>query len=215
MRLAEHGWPVVVTDGGSRDAFVRRLQAIDGLRVAVSTSGGLAQQIARSLADGLALQTPFILYTEPDKRDFFSAHLADFFSRTDLASPLSIFLASRTPAAYRTFPQHQQATEAAINASCSAAFSCPGDYSYGPFIMPRDIAQHLSTLPAEIGWGWRHTAFGIAHRLGCGVSMVEGDYECPHDERTESAMDREHRDRQLAQNRQGLLLGLTMPLTER
>jgi hypothetical protein len=214
-RLAEHRWPVFVTDRGSRDAFIRRLRHLDGIQVAISSSGDLTKQIDRSISDALSRRTPFILYTEPDKQDFFEHHLTDFVVRALHGSSRAVALASRTPAAYRTFPPHQQATEAVINASCDEAFSRAGDYSYGPFIMPRDVARQLSVLPDEIGWGWRHMAFGGAHRIGYDLSMVEGEYECPHAQRAENVVDRDYRDRQLAQNLQGLHMGLTVPLIQR
>jgi hypothetical protein len=66
----------------------------------------------------------------------------------------------------------------------------------------------------DLGWGWRHFAFGAARRLGYRVVLVEGEYACPADQRLEDDGERLHRARQLAQNIEGLLRGMTATLPE-
>jgi hypothetical protein len=90
-----------------------------------------------------------------------------------------------------------------------------GDFSYGPFLMARELAVNLATMPAHLGWGWRHYAFAIAHRLGFGIALIEGDYPCPLDQREDDDEERAHRDRQLRENLEGLSLGLAVPLLAR
>jgi hypothetical protein len=87
-----------------------------------------------------------------------------------------------------------------------------GDYSYGPFLMRTTLAPHVQTLPHDIGWGWRHYIFAVAHRRGLHLAHVVDDLPCPEDQRTEDEGERLHRLRQLGQNVNGLLLGLTVDL---
>ena len=78
--------------------------------------------------------------------------------------------------------------------------------------MPRKLATKLTQIPADLGWGWRHFTFAIARRLGYAVTLVEGDYSCPVDQRDEDDAGRAHRDRQLRDNLRGLALGLAVRL---
>jgi hypothetical protein len=148
-----------------------------------------------------------VLYTEPDKMAFFAAHIEDFCARSRDVGPHAVCLAARSAAAFSTYPPHQQATEAIINLRCGEIFGVPGDYSYGPFLLCRKLAARLTDLPERLGWGWRHFAFALAHRLGYSLAMVEGPYECPLAQQYEADADRAHRDRQLRDNLEGLLLG--------
>ena len=207
-RLAAHDWPVVATDGGSADSLISALRGIPG--VEVRHGAGLVQQVVTSLQGSIESGAPFILYTEPDKADFFARDLDAFVVRSLDAPARSVCLAARTPASFRTYPEHQQATESAINAKCHARIGVAGDFSYGPFLMPRELAAHLSSMPLHLGWGWRHFAFALAHRLGYGLAMIEGDFVCPIDQRSEDAAERAHRAHQLADNLEGLALGSTI-----
>jgi hypothetical protein len=123
-----------------------------------------------------------------------------------------IAVASRGAAAFATFPAMQQRTEASINTLTGEAIGVAGDYSYGPFLLHRSLARCLGPVTAEIGWGWRHYLFAVAHRRGYRVVTIEGDYRCPGAQRREDEGERVHRLRQLAQNVQGLILGMTVPL---
>jgi hypothetical protein len=127
----------------------------------------------------------------------------------------AVCLAARTADAYATYPPHQRQTEALINQRCGEAFGGAGDYSYGPFSMPPAVAGKVALVPDDLGWGWRHCVFATAHRLGHQLALIDGDFECPPDQRTEDDAERSHRDRQLAQNRAGLTLGLAAPLEPR
>ena len=209
--LAHHGWPVVLTDGGSTDAFVSRLRDIPG--VCVQSAVGLVPQIAASITGALRSGASFVLYTEPDKMAFFAGHIEDFGARSRDVGLQAVCLAARSAAAFRTYPQHQQATEAIINARCSEAFGLPGDYSYGPFVVSRELAARLTAVPERLGWGWRHFAFAVAHRLGYSLAMVEGPYDCPVAQQYEDCGYRADRDRQLRQNLEGLAQGISAPLS--
>jgi hypothetical protein len=207
--LARRGWPVVLTDGGSADAFLSRLRNIRGVRVQQAVR--LVPQITASINGALVSGASVVLYTEPDKMAFFAEHIEDFAARSRRVAPHAVCLAARSAAAFNTYPQHQQTTESIINGRCRETFGLQGDYSYGPFVIPRELAAHLLEVPEHLGWGWRHFAFAVAHRLGYSLAMVEGPYECPLDQRHEDDADREHRDRQLRDNLEGLSLGVATP----
>jgi hypothetical protein len=207
-RLSEREWPIVVTDGGSSSAFTERLLDIGGIEL--HRANGLVPQIARSISGALAHDAPLILYTEPDKLEFFDAHVEALIARAGEHGPC---LATRSSSSFRTYPAHQRATETTINRRCGEAFGIAGDFSYGPFVLPRSLAIDLRTMPTHLGWGWRHFAFAVAHRLGYRITMFEGNFSCPpHGHRDEDEDDRVHRDRQLRENLEGLALGLAIPL---
>lgn len=118
---------------------------------------------------------------------------------------------TRSDASFATFPATQRDAESTINRLTADTTGAPGDYSYGPFVMRRELVPLLSRVPAEIGWGWRHYIFAMASRQGYRVSHVVGDYRCPADQRADDGGQRVHRLRQLAQNVQGLVLALAQP----
>jgi hypothetical protein len=62
------------------------------------------------------------------------------------------------------------------------------------------------SIADDAGWGWRPFVFALAARMGLGVTLLEGDYLCPPDQRGEDAGERLHRIRQLQQNVRGLIL---------
>jgi len=164
-----------------------------------------------SVEAALTHDAPAILYTEPDKLEFFADHLGQFV-RLSQAGCRRLSLAMRSHDSFLTYPPHQRTCETTINRCCRDQFGIDGDFSYGPFAMPRQLAARLTAMPAHLGWGWRHFAFAIAHRLGYDITMVQGPYSCPFDQRDEQEADRRHRDRQLRENLEGLGLGMTAPL---
>jgi hypothetical protein len=211
-RLSIQRWPLIVTDGGSTDELVGRLGRIEHVQVLRAT--GLVPQLKRSIVAALETDADFLLYTEPDKDDFFRQHVGSLVeqSRGHMAAGRVLACAARSPAAFQTFPPSQQRAEREINRLCSESLGVSGDFSYGPFLMPRLVASHVSRAPDDLGWGWRHFIFAVASRLGCSLRMIEGDYLCPMADRLETEEDARHRESQLRQNRRGLVSGLSVPL---
>lgn len=206
-RLAQHGLPISVADGGSTDAFVQFVRDSPACRLALPDgTRGLVAQIKRSLRSAAESGTPFILYTEPDKLQFFDRHLDSFIAAAAGGEGAGVVLASRSEQSFRTFPRLQQFTEGTINRLCAEMLGSPGDYSYGPFLMDRKLLPYLADVDDTVGWGWRHFMFGASVRLGYQLRHVTGDFDCPPDQREEDASERLHRVRQLDQNIQGLLL---------
>jgi hypothetical protein len=92
-----------------------------------------------------------------------------------------------------------------INELLARLLGTAGDYSYGPFLMPRALAAEISAVPPDLGWGWRPHLFRTAHRLEFPVRFVIDAHTCPIEQRVEHHEERMHRIRQLAQNISGLL----------
>jgi hypothetical protein len=209
-RLASVGVPVTVADGGSTPGFVQFITELPGVRLAGPSERGLVGQIKASLSGASALETPFILYTEPDKVSFFERWVASFIERAPNGGEVGVVLASRSDASFGTYPPLQRFTETTINRLCGDVTGVPGDYSYGPFLVNRALLPYIHRLPTDIGWGWRHFVFGLAHRLGYKVLTIVDDHPCPPDQRAEDAGERIHRMRQLSQNVSGLVRSMTI-----
>lgn len=209
LRLAEPGLTIVVSDRESGAAFREFLESHQQIRVVTPGGPSLVGQVQASLAAAADTGADFILYTESDKELFFADGLDAFLDRVDLQPRAGAALAARSEASFSTFPALQRFTERTINELCARFIGTPGDYSYGPFVLNRQLVPGVLGLAPDVGWGWRHFLFGSAARLGYAVTHVVGDYPCPPDQRDEDEAEQLHRVRQLAQNIQGLLQSRT------
>ena len=196
--------PVFVTDGGSGETFIEFLHSFSNFNVVQPLSKGLWNQVDSSLNATLSNNTTHVLYTEPDKLDFFANRLENFIEEADEA--MGIVLASRTKEAFASFPAFQKTTETSINFCCAEVTQQPFDFTYGPFILNRKLMPFLKDLPADIDWGWRPFAFCIAHRLGYAIQEIKKDNYCPVDQRQDSPKERIYRMKQLHQNIEGVVL---------
>jgi hypothetical protein len=207
-RLADTGMPIAIADAGTDPDFPEFLTRHPGFHVTVPRRRGLIEQVTASIGVAAGFDTPFILYTEPDKELFFGPAMRDFVQRAMEQGDkggLGVALAARSDESFTTYPPMQRYTEGVINQLCGDCISLRGDYSYGPFLLSRVLVPHLGTLRRELGWGWRHFAFLTAHRLGLRLIHVTGDYTCPPDQREEDEAERRHRLRQLSENILGLI----------
>ncbi|HJQ32782.1 MAG TPA: hypothetical protein VJ866_11410 [Pyrinomonadaceae bacterium] len=203
--LAGLGLPVFVTDGGSGAAFIDFLHTLPNFQVCDPPRRGPWEQVRQSLAAAEAAGRAFVLYTEPDKSDFFRRVLRDFISEAPGGEDVGVVLASRSAESFETFPEFQRRTEEAINLCCAELVGAHGDFSYGPFLLNRALVNNVRSGPHGLGWGWRPYAFGTAHRLGYRVESVVRDLPCPPAQREDSPRERLYRMRQLAQSVEGLL----------
>jgi hypothetical protein len=208
--LATHGLPIFVTDGGSGAEFMARARRVRALKFCESGGPGLWPQVRSSLDAARAAGGRFILYTEPDKQDFFRDNLDAFIDEARVDENTGVVLVSRTAERNVTFPPFQQYTESVIDRCCAEVIGETFDYSYGPFLLNRAVVPHLQPPREDVGWGWRPYAFGIAHRLGLRVSQVLRASDCPLDQRGES--NRVYRMEQLAQSIEGAVLSTRAPL---
>jgi hypothetical protein len=192
--------PVFVADGGSRASFVDRLRALPVHVVPVRGRGLVAQvRAALSAAAGAGAR---VLYTEPDKHDFFARHLGEFLAAAPSCNA-AIVLGARSAPAFATFPAFQQLTESTFNQLCAEFVGVRTDYLYGPFLVDAPLVARIGSVADTVGWGWRPFLFATAAREGQRVASIVGDYECPPAQRGDE--ERLHRLRQLQQNVAGLL----------
>ncbi len=210
LELTLTGLRIVVADKDSGPAFREFLDSHGQFTVVPPAGASLVGQVQASLTAAARTGAEFILYTESDKELFFRNALPRFVQGADLHPRVGAVIAARSGASFSTFPPLQQFTERTINELCGQFIGAPGDYSYGPFLLNRELVSRVTEVPPDAGWGWRHFMFGAGARLGYTISHLVDDYECPPDQRHEDDAERLHRVRQLQQNIQGLLLALTV-----
>jgi hypothetical protein len=205
--LSSAGLPIAVTDGGSPAGFVESLRGLPNVHVVANHEGpGLVGQVRSSLTYARRWNTTRILYTEPDKHRWFVDHLPAFLGAAAGRPEASLVLASRTPGSFASYPRSQQYAETVVNELCGEATGLVTDYSYGPFMVKTRLLDALETVPLSLGWGWRPYLFVRVARSAGGLAHVDGDYDCPEEQRRDSAEERTHRLRQLAQNISGIVL---------
>lgn len=203
--LAASGASIVVGDGGSPPSLVAALGLLPRTRVVAPRERGLVHQVKAAVAAALESDARFVLYTESDKATFFRAHLQPFVASIPEGADLGVGVAARDADAFATFPPLQRFTESTINRLTGDVVGQAADYSYGPFLMRRELAVRVLEVPEELGWGWRHFIFALGARLRYRTLAVTGPYACPPGQRHEGDEERIHRLRQLAQNIQGLV----------
>lgn len=205
-QLSSLNVPVFVTDGGSPPPFIRFLHRLPNFTVLHATAKGVFAQARSSLTEAAKTGKPFIFYTEPDKENFFKTGLTDVIKAVEAESNLGIVMASRNKEGFATFPAFQQMTETAISHCCGEVVGVRADYCYGPFLLRKELVEHLSGVQEDIGWGWRPFVFNKAHRLGYKVAAFEGPFLCPEAQRKDDAAERIYRMKQLEQNIRGLVM---------
>lgn len=197
--------PVIAADGGSPAEFVHEARQLPNLDLVThNESSGLIGQVRTSLRRALAAGSSRILYTEPDKAEFFETSLPSFIDAADAVPPDGVVVCARSPESFETYPASQRHLEAGFNRLCATLTGTESDYLYGPFVMPTDLIPLLDDLPPSVGWGWRPYVFVRASRMRRPVTCITGDFPCPADQREDSAEERAHRLAQLAQNLRGL-----------
>jgi hypothetical protein len=210
--LAKTGLPVFITDGGSGASFLDFLRGVPQFTLLDGTTRGVWPQAKKSLHHAYQQGTPFILYTEPDKLQFFEEGLPLMLQQVRADQQTGVVLAARSASGFASFPLFQQMTETTINNCCAELVGQRVDYTYGPFLLNRHLVPHLLQVQEDTGWGWRPYLFNITHRLGYTVSAFTADFFCPPDQRQDNEKERLYRMRQLSQNIQGLVLSATAPL---
>lgn len=208
--LARLNIPTFVTDGGSARQFIDFLHGFSHFKVFESGEPGVWPQAKRSIQAAYESAARFILYTEPDKEEFFRVSLREFISESPSDDEVGVVLASRSAASFSTFPEFQRYTEGAINRCCAEVIGEQVDFTYGPFLFNREVVPYLNYGVDDIGWGWRPYTFGVAHRLGYQIAHLVKNLPCPPGQREDSKSERIYRMRQLSQSIQGLILSTTV-----
>jgi hypothetical protein len=185
---------------------LHEVAALPNLTVIPAPQPGLVSQVRTAFAEAAGHGADWILYTEPDKVEFFQDHLDAFLERAamDAAPDTAVVVAGRSPARFAALPLVQREAEALINTWTGRFTEQPGDYSYGPFLLAAACAHWVQTATDDIGWGWRHYMFGLCRRHARQIVHVQGDYPSPP-ATVEPSREDLLRQRQLAENIRGLL----------
>ncbi|HEV7331046.1 MAG TPA: hypothetical protein VGN63_08415 [Flavisolibacter sp.] len=202
--LSQLGIPLFVTDGGSTPSHQALVRALPN--VSFFQTKGLWAQAKKSITEAHLSGAKTVLYTEPDKLEFFRQHLPLIIENSQGSEDNGIVIAARSARAFASFPAFQQMTETTINRCCAEITGLATDYLYGPFLFSTQLLPYLDVLPDNCGWGWRSFLFAKAHLLGFKLGVVEGDYFCPSDQQADDAGERIYRMKQLAQNIDGIVL---------
>jgi hypothetical protein len=212
QQLAKLELPVFITDGGSNNRFLDFIRSFPNFTLLEAKARGLWAQAKNSLSAAHQSGSPFILYTEPDKNDFFKNGLPQNLQEVVVNERSGIITASRSTASFATFPAFQQMTETTINNCCNEVISSAIDYTYGPFILNRQLVPYFALLQEDIGWGWRPYTFVIANRLSYTIEAFTGHFSCPPAQQQDNRTERIYRMRQLSENIQGIVLAATVQL---
>jgi len=204
--LSHLGIPVYITDGGSNENFLKFIRGLPNFVLVEAKTKGLWNQVNSSIQQAQKAGHSFMLYTEPDKKDFFAQYITSFISNAEVHGGTGVILASRNEAAMKTFPAFQQSTEHTINFCCAEVTGYPFDYTYGPFIFNSKIVPGLALIPPGMDWGWRPFIFCAAHLLGYNLEQFVNHHECPFDQRTDDAKERGYRMKQLHQSVEGVVV---------
>lgn len=210
--LSRTGHPVFITDGGSSGSFRSFLRSLP--QFTVFEEKGLWPQVKKSLNAAVSAGARFILYTEPDKPEFFIRQLPQLM-KWPISQDTGVVITSRSPAGLESFPAFQQMAETTVNRCCAEVTGMQLDYCYGPFLMQAQLVPYLQKLGEETGWGWRPYTFILAHRLGLQLQSFTGDFFCQLAEREDDAAQRRYRMKQLIQNVEGVLQAASAEITSR
>lgn len=212
QQLAKLQVPVFITDGGSNGGFLDFLKSYPNFILLETAARGVWAQVKNSLLKAYQSGSAFIFYTEPDKHDFFLTGLQRMLDEVIVNERSGIITASRPAAGFATFPAFQQMTETTINNCCTEITGIPIDYTYGPFLINRQLVPYLNLVQEDIGWGWRPYTFVIARRLSYAIEAFTDDFSCPLSQQQDNNAERIYRMRQLTQNIQGIVLATTVRL---
>ena len=202
--LAALSVPVFLTDGGSSETFLSFVKGLPHFQV--FSASGLWPQVKKSVTNTINSGVPSILYTEPDKLQFFEDHLPVMLAQRDGRDETGVLLASRSARGFASFPPFQQIAENTINQCCREVIGLDADYCYGPFLFRSELFSALDFLPENCGWGWRPALFATAKKKGVKVESWTGDFFFPPDQQAGAANEKIYRMKQLTQNIDGLLL---------
>ena len=207
-QLARLGLPVFAADAGSIAAFTDRARPVSRLEL-WREGTTLVQQIKACFHRVLKNGHRVVLYTEPDKKDFFEGGVTVFLEETARCRGYAVCIAARNPESFATFPPAQQSAELAFNRLAKDMLGIAPDLLYGPLVLNLEHTEaYLDQVPNDLGWGWRTYVIARCVLAGRQVATVVGPFCCPRDQRAETSRDRIYRLAQLKQNVEGLRLAL-------
>ncbi len=190
---AQFDAPVIVADGGSSENFLKNMKAA-GVQDIYNVTGGLTNQLVRSMQEAATI-ADYVIYTEPDKLDWFNGDFSRIFA--DYA-PGHFSPIARTDEVFSTFPVSQQNAERRLNDFLIKYAGVKGDYGYGPRVFPSSLADSLSEINQDIRWGTLTHLLIRAKERGIPFQMLYLAASCPFSQREEN--NPEYRNRQTAQH---------------
>jgi len=206
-QLSQLGMPIFAADAGSIAAFTDRVRRVSQLEF-WEEGTTLVRQIKACFRRVLRTDHRVVLYTEPDKTEFFESG-ARFFLEETRGCRAAACIAARDRESFATFPPVQRSAERAFNDVANNALGIATDMLYGPLVLDLELAAtYLDQLPDDLGWGWRTYVIARCVLAGKRVATVVGPFRCPLKQRTENSRDRAYRLTQLKQNVEGLRLAL-------
>jgi len=207
-QLAHLNLPILSADAGSVADFTDRARGVPQLEL-WREGATLVQQIKACFRRALKAGHRVVLYTEPDKKEFFEAGATTFIEQTAACRGEGVCIAARDSESFATFPPGQQSAERAFNHLAKDVLGIAPDLLYGPLILDLELAAtYLDQVPDDLGWGWRTYVIAQCVLAGKSVESIVGRHSCPLEQRTETARDRIYRLTQLKQNVEGLRLAL-------
>ena len=202
--LSNFRYSVHVADGGSSPKFV---DALKKMGHKVEYAQGLTAQHKNSISRA-SDKSPFVLYTEPDKHDWFVngfEESVDTYFKRDKGSGL--LLVARTPEQLKTFPPHQQEWEGKLAKEIiTPKTGVNGDFTYGPRFFPSELGIQVKDVKDAQGWETITFLVGRAYKMGLPINMLYTAAECPLDQRGED--NAKYRQFQFNCNKKGFELGL-------
>lgn len=198
--LSQLPYEVYVSDGGSSERFVENMRKM-GFHV--NHAEGLTFQHKDAILRASDSHST-VLYTEPDKYDWFLEGLERAIEMHSDEKSLGVI--ARTPRGFKTFPEHQQLWEGRLNKIISGNTGVKGDYIYGPKIFPVSLGYEFGKVNEDLGWGGMMFLVGRAYNLGLPIKMIYTASDCPLDQRNED--NENYRKRQFGGNVKGFNMGL-------
>ncbi|MFH1503093.1 MAG: hypothetical protein ABIE36_00345 [Candidatus Diapherotrites archaeon] len=200
--LSKTNYPVYIADGGSSERFINSLKLM-GHNVE-TVQGGLTYQHKNSILRA-SQNAYFVLYTEPDKYDWFVNGLEK--SLNQYFAGKGVFAAiSRTSEQMKTFPVHQREWEGKMNQIIEDETRIKGDFIYGPKLFSSSLGNQVKEIEGDKGWATLMFLVGRAHKMGLSIENIYSASECPLNQRGED--NAEYREKQFNQNKEGFSLGL-------
>jgi hypothetical protein len=213
-QLGNLGLPLYAADAGSTAAFTERARRITQLEI-WQAGTTLVQQIKACFRRALQADHGVVLYTEPDKKEFFESGAVSFLEAAETFHADAICIAARNQEGFATFPPGQRSCERAFNDLADNALGITPDLLYGPLVLDLEFAVPcLDEAPDDLGWGWRTYVIARCVLAGKRVSNVTAPFCCPLEQRIENRQDRVYRLTQLKQNVEGLRLALEQTLSQ-
>jgi len=207
--LAIKSYTVYVADGGSSERFLASIKKM-GHKVTY-VPGGLTNQHKHSILRASSTHD-IVLYTEPDKFDWFVDALDATVDQYFAGVPSGFAAVGRSREALQTYPVHQQKWEGMINKAIVEKLGLRTtirddyDFVYGPKLFPTTLGRHVADINGNIGWGTLMFLVGRAHKNHMMIRDIPSGLPCPQSQRTED--NEAYRKTQFADNYAGFQLGL-------